>query len=155
MKPYSEDLRQRIVDAYEACAGSVRELAKRFVVDPKTVQNYLNLKRETGGVASRPHGGGPEPKLDDASVQMVRTLVEEKNDRTHAEIAKELETRINVKVGRATVWRTLERLGLTRKKKRVVRASRIGRTSSKSVRLSSGWSSRWIRGVCTSSTSSA
>ena len=137
MKPYSADLRQRIVGAYEALEGSVRELAKRFRVDPATVQNYLNLKRETGSVAPRPHGGGPEPKLDAAGVQQVRTLVEEKNDRTHAEIAKELETRIQVKVARSTVWRALQRLNLTRKKKRPVRASRIGRRSSKSVRSSS------------------
>lgn len=138
MKSYSEDLRKRIVDAYEALEGSVRELAKRFVVDPKTVQNYLNLKRQTGSVAPRPHGGGLEPKLDDAGVQLVRTVVEEKNDRTHAEIAKELETRIRVKVSRATVWRALDRLDLTRKKKHPVQASRIGRTSSKNVRSSSG-----------------
>lgn len=137
MKPYSEDLRKRIVDAYEAAAGSVRELAKRFMVDPKTVQNYLNLKRGTGSVAPRPHGGGPEPKLDHAGVQLVRTVVEEKNDRTHEEIAKELESRIQVKVSRATVWRALDGLGLTRKKRRFMGASKIGRRSSKSARSSS------------------
>jgi transposase len=137
MKPYSEDLRRRIVGAYEAAEGSVRELAKRFVVDPTTVQNYLNLKRETGSVAPRPHAGGPEPKLDDAGVRLVGTVVEEKNDRTHAEIAKELESRIQVKVGRATVWRALERLGLTRKKRRCARASNLGQRSSRSAPPSS------------------
>jgi transposase len=94
----------------------VRELAQRFVVSPNTVQNYLNLERETGSVAPRPHGGGPAPKLDDASVKEVRTLVEERNDRTLEEIAKELEARRKVRVGRTTVWRALERLGLSRKK---------------------------------------
>jgi transposase len=116
MKPYSRDLRQRVVDAYEALEGSVREVAQRFKVDPKTVQNYLNLKRKTGSVAPRPHRGGPQPKLDEGGVQQVRTVVEEKNDRTHAEIAEELKTRIGVKVSRATVWRALERLRITRKK---------------------------------------
>lgn len=137
MKPYSDDLRRRIVEAYSKLEGSVREVAMRFKVDPKTVQNYLNLQRKTGGVAPRPHGGGPEPKLDDAGVQHVRTMVEEKNDRTHAEIVRELEARTHVKVSRATVWRALDRLGLTRKKKRPVRASRIGRRSSKSAPRSS------------------
>ena len=137
MKSYSEDLRQRIVDAYGklegGVRGSVRALAKRFKVSPKSVQRYRDLERETGSVAPRPHGGGPEPKLDDAGVQQVRTLVEEKNDRTHAEIAKELENRIHVKVSRATVWRALERLSITRKKKRPVRPSRIGQRSSSSA----------------------
>jgi transposase len=116
MKPYSIDLRQRIVDAYKKAEGSVRELAQRFVVTPKTVQNYLNLERQTGGVAPRPHGGGQPPKLNEAGVEQVRTLVEEKNDRTLGEIAKELDVRLKVQVGRSTVWRTLDRLGLTRKK---------------------------------------
>jgi transposase len=124
MDPYSIDLRQRIVDAYRKGEGSVRELARRFVVSPNTVQNYLNLERETGSVAPRPHGGGPAPKLDDAGVQEVRTLIEEKNDRTLDEIAKELETRRSVHVGRTTVWRALDRLGLPRKKRRFARASR-------------------------------
>jgi transposase len=125
MDPYSIDLRQRIVDAYRKGEGSVRELARRFVVSPNTVQNYLNLERETGSVAPRPHGGGPAPKLDDAGVQEVRTLIEEKNDRTLDEIAKELETRRSVHVGRTTVWHALDRLGLRRKKRRFARASRI------------------------------
>jgi transposase len=125
MDPYSIDLRQRIVDAYRKGEGSVRELARRFVVSPNTVQNYLNLERETGSVAPRPHGCGPAPKLDDAGVQEVRTLIEEKNDRTLDEIAKELETRRSVRVGRTTVWHVLDRLGLRRKKRRYARASRI------------------------------
>ena len=116
MRAYSTDLRQRIVDAYKKAEGSVRELAQRFAVTPKTVQNYLNLERETGSVEPRPHGGGPTPKLDDAGVQEVRTIVEEKGDRTLTEIAEELGVRRDVHVGRTIVWRALDRLGLTRKK---------------------------------------
>jgi putative transposase len=142
MRPYSEDLRKRIVDAYRRLEGSVRELANRFMVDPKTVQNYLNLERETGSVAPRPHGGGPKPKLDDAAVQQVRTVVEEKNDRTLDEIGKELETRAKVHVSRSTVWRIADRLDLTRKKRRSARASRSGPTFSKTERSSSSTSSR-------------
>ena len=52
MKAYHLDLRQRIVDAYQKAEGSVRELAARFKVAPRTVQNYLNLKRETGSVST-------------------------------------------------------------------------------------------------------
>lgn len=118
MKAYSTDLRQRIVDAYKKGEGSVRELAQRFVVAYKTVQNYLNLERETGSVEPRPHGGGPTPKLDDASVQEMRAIVAEKTDRTLDEIAKEMGVRNMAYVGRTTVWRTLDRLSLTRKKNR-------------------------------------
>jgi transposase len=58
------------------------------------------------------------PKLDDAGVRELRAVVEEKNDRTLDEIARELDRRRNLRVGRTTVWRILDRLGLTRKKRR-------------------------------------
>ena len=56
MRPYSTDLRERIVDAYHKAEGSVRELAARFKVAPKTVQNYLNLRRKLGAWRRVPTG---------------------------------------------------------------------------------------------------
>jgi transposase len=155
MKPYHSDLRKRIVDAYQKAEGSVRELAVRFKVAPRTVQNYLNLKRETGSVEPLPHGGGPVPKLDDAGVRELRAVVDEKNDRTLDEIARELEQRRNVRLGRTTVWRILDRMGLTRKKKRNTPRNRIGPKSRRSVRFSGRRSSRSSRRACSMSTSSA
>jgi transposase len=147
MDPYSIDLRQRIVDAHHKGEGSVRELAQRFVVTPNTVQNYLNLERETGSVAPRPHGRGPAPKLDAAGVQQVRTLLEEKNDRTLDELVDEVVVRTAVRVSRPTMWRAVARAGMTRKKKRYVPASRSGKTSGGSGRTSSGKRSRRTPGV--------
>ncbi|MDC0681450.1 hypothetical protein [Sorangium atrum] len=56
MGPYSIDLRQRIIDAYQNREGSIRELAERFEVAPNTVQNYLTQLRATGdlGTAASP-----------------------------------------------------------------------------------------------------
>ena len=142
MEAYSIDLRQRIVDAYKKAEGTAQELAKRFMVTRKTVYNYLTLERETGSVAPRPHGGGPEPKLDDAGVQEVRAVLNEKNDRTLAEVADELDARLKVHVSRSTVQRVMDRLGLSRKKKRSARASRSGPMFNKSVRSSSRRASR-------------
>jgi transposase len=129
MRPYHTDLRTRIVDAYQQAEGSVRELAVRFHVAPKTVQNYLNLKRETGSVEPRPHGGGPAPKLDAAGVRELRTVVEEKSDRTLDDIANEVDRRCNVRLGRSTVWRFLDRLGITRKKNATRRGTGSARDS--------------------------
>jgi transposase len=142
MEAYSIDLRQRIVDAFKKAEGTAQEVAKRFKVTRKTVYNYLNLERETGSVAPRPHGGGPEPKLDEAGVQEVRAVLQEKNDRTLAEVADALDARLKVRVSRSTVQRVVDRLGLTRKKKRSARANRSGPMFSKSVRSSSRRASR-------------
>ncbi len=155
MKGYHTDLRKRIVDAYKKAEGSVRELAVRFKVAPRTVQNYLNLERETGGVEPRPHGGGTTPKLDDAGMRELRAVVAEKNDRTLAEIVGELDRRGHARVGISTVWRALDRLGITRKKRRCARRNRSGPRSRRSVRPSSSGSSRSSRSACSMSTSSA
>jgi transposase len=145
MDPYSIDLRQRIVDAYRKGEGSVRELATRFAVAPNTVQNYLNLERRTGSVMPRPHAGGTAPKLDQEGVQHVRTLLEEKNDRTLDELRHQVAARHQVVVSRSTMWRTVARAGMTRKKRRYVPASRTGRTCSGNARSSSNKRSKQTR----------
>lgn len=145
MNPYSIDLRQRIVAAHQKGEGSVRELARRFAVAPNTVQNYLNLERTTGSVAPRPHGGGPAPKIDDAGVQQVRALLQEKNDQTLDELRQQLVARHQVQVSRTTTWRAVARAGMTRKKRRYVPANRIGPTCKGSGRASSDRCSKRIR----------
>jgi transposase len=116
MKPYGLDLRKRIVDAYDNKEGSVRELAERFAVVPNTVQNYLNLRRETDSLDPRPSGGGPGPLIDEQGLQEVRHLVEEHPDATEPELARAFEAQRHIYVSRATMGRARRRLGWTRKK---------------------------------------
>lgn len=131
MRPYSLDLRQRIVDAYRNGKGSVRKLAERFDVAVSTVQSYRNLLRATGHVQPRPHGGGVDPSINEAGLQTVRALLEEKNDRTLAELITLYQQRHAVRVSRSTMHRAVEKLMLTRKKKLFAPASKTGRTSSR------------------------
>ena len=44
MKPYSLDLRQKIVESYKNQEGSIRHLAKRFKVSPDCVRRLVKLK---------------------------------------------------------------------------------------------------------------
>jgi transposase len=128
MGPYSIDLRQRIVGAYQNREGSVRELAERFAVAPNTVQNYLTLARVTGDLAPCPHGGGMPRKIDEAGERALCTLLEEKSHSTLAELIEQMERRRHVHVSIATMARTLERMEITRKKGRWVPASKTART---------------------------
>ncbi|MEG5065292.1 IS630 transposase-related protein [Microcoleus sp. B3-A4] len=48
MKPYSLDMRQKIINTYEAGNTSIRKVAARFQVSKSTVQKLLKGKRETG-----------------------------------------------------------------------------------------------------------
>ena len=58
MKPYSLDMRQKIVNTYEAGNTSVRKVAERFQVSKSTVQELLKRKRETGKLLPRQAKGG-------------------------------------------------------------------------------------------------
>jgi transposase len=106
--PYQVDLRRRILRAYTHGEGSVRALAKRFAVAPGTVQNYLNLFRQTGSLAPRPHGGGVKPRLDSQRLKDVYRLIQEMPEATMLELAKALADRYHIEVSRQTMARALQ-----------------------------------------------
>ena len=129
MLPYSPDLRQRIVTAYQNGEGSIRELAEVFAVSARTVSRYLLLNRTTGALRPRPRRYGPRRRLTVRDLRVVRTMLREKNDRTDAEFARLLEQRTGVKVSARTINRTWQRLGVSRKKKRFALRNRVDPTS--------------------------
>ena len=112
MRPLSNDLRERILDAVDNHEGSRRKLAARFDVDV-TITRLLQLRRQTGSIEPRPHGGGGRPTLDQDALERLRRLVEEHPDATLAD----LRDRLGVSGSRMIIWRALQKLGITRKKK--------------------------------------
>ena len=55
-RPYSQDLRERVVAAFRS--GLVRaEVAARFRISRSSVQRWVRLDRQTGSVAAKPMGG--------------------------------------------------------------------------------------------------
>ena len=63
MPAYSQDLRQRVIDAVERKEGSIRQIARRFVVNLSFVVRLLQLHRRTGSVEPKPSAGGRRPVL--------------------------------------------------------------------------------------------
>ena len=113
MRSYSIDVRQRIVAAVEAGEHSLRALAELFCVDLSTIVRLLQRFRTTGSVQPKPHGGGPRPKLDAQATARLLELVRQQPDATLAE----LRDRLGVDCSIVTIFRTLTRKGITRKKK--------------------------------------
>ena len=113
MRAYSIDVRQRIVAAVEAGEHSLRALAELFSVDLSTVVRLLQRFRITGSVQPKPHAGGPRPKLDALATARLLDLVRQQPDATLAE----LRDRLGVDCSIVTIFRTLKRNGITRKKK--------------------------------------
>lgn len=113
MRPYSLDLRERIVAAIDRGEHSLRQIADLFVVDVSFVVRLLQRRRATGPIHPTPHGGGPTPKLDAAAVRRLRALVRKQPDATLAE----LRDRLGIPCHITTIARVLLRHRITRKKK--------------------------------------
>lgn len=113
MKPLSQDLRERIVTAVDNHEGSRRAIAGRFQVDVSCITRLLQLRRRTGSLQPRPHGGGRRPTLDSGGLERLRRLVEERPGATLEEMRRRLGLHGSIMV----VWRGLQTLGITRKKK--------------------------------------
>lgn len=112
MKPFSLDLRERVVSAYDRKEGTRRELAKRFAVSEGWVKKILILRRHTGSPAPKPYGGGPRPKIDAQQALELKALVAAQPDATLAELRE----RLGVDGSIMAVFRALKRLKCRRKK---------------------------------------
>src|SRR6266566_1422453 len=113
MKPLSQDLRVRIVAAVDNQEGSRREIARRFQVDVSCITRLLQLRRQTGSLDPRPRGGGRQPTLDQNGLERLRGLVQERPDATLEQMRQQLKVDGSIMI----VWRGLQKLGITRKKK--------------------------------------
>jgi transposase len=117
MRPYSNDLREKIIQAYQNGEGSLRGIAKRFLVSLNFVWLLLLRFRETGSVDPKPHAGGHPSIMTQERLAILRELVERENDATLLELREQLRQKTGVRVSRETIARALRKLRITRKKK--------------------------------------
>ena len=113
MRAFSNDLRERIVAAVERGGYTLRQLATLFAVDVSVIVRLRQRQRQTGSIAPKPHGGGRPHQLDAAAQTRLLQLVRQHPDATLAELRQQL----GVVCGLTTIHRTLQRHGITRKKK--------------------------------------
>jgi len=113
-KPYSEDLRTRVVETIEGGA-TIPEAAEQCGVSISSVVRFLRLYRETGTVEAAQFGGYKDFALA-AHEDLVRELVAKQPDITLAELEVRLAEK-NVLVSKSAIFRYLHHLKLTFKKK--------------------------------------
>lgn len=117
MKALSLDLRQRIVSAYEQGEGSQAALARRFGVGKATVERLMRLKRQTGSIEPRPHGGGQRRLVNEDDYGQIANWLEAEDDLTHEELAQRFGQDTGRSVSGRTMGRVLKRMDYTRKKR--------------------------------------
>ena len=122
MKPYSIDLRERVVAACDEGIDNRAEVAQRFSVSQSWIRRLLQRRRETGSLAPKPHGGGQPSAFEGEAAERLRAAVAADPDAT----LKQLAEAGGVTCGTSATGRALLRLGITRKKSRSEPPSRTG-----------------------------
>ena len=118
-RAYSDDLRCKLLEAYEAGRGSLKGLASQFGVSWGYSKKIRAQQLRTGR-KERPQQSqhGPAGRLTTAVEQQLRTALRRQPDLTLAELREYLGESSGVEVSRSRLWVWLRRLGLRHKKNR-------------------------------------
>ncbi|MGH6658619.1 MAG: IS630 family transposase, partial [Sphingomicrobium sp.] len=116
-RPYSEDLRERIVRSV-VNGLSRREAARLFDVSPSCVVKLLQRWRETGSIVPAAIGAPKRSKLDPHAAWLLG-VVESEPDITLDEVRLRLEHDCGVSASQSTIWYFFDERGISFKKKTV------------------------------------
>jgi transposase len=111
-KPYSDDLRERVIEAV-AAGASRREAAESFNLCPSSAVKWLQRWHDTGSAKAKPTGGSTSPL--EAHAERLLALVAEQPDLTLDEIVAAMRKR-RIRGSRTAVWRFFARHDFTFKK---------------------------------------
>ena len=124
MEGYAMDLRKRVVADCEEGLGTTA-VGRKYRVSESWVRGLKRRRRESGEIGPRQQRVLHRTKLDELWERLDQ-LVRQHPDATLAE----LRTQLGVQVSLATLWRALQRLQLTFKKRSSMPPSKIGPTFS-------------------------
>jgi len=114
MNPYSEDLREKIVEALGRGMGK-SEAARTFSVSLSSVKRYAKLAEEGRSLAPKKRPGS-KPKLDERSGKLLEEDLQQRPFATLQQRCEYLQAVASLEVSRSTVCRTIKRMDSTRKK---------------------------------------
>ena len=141
MKPYSMDLRERVIAAVLAGELTQQQIANQFALHVRTVENWARQQRETGRIAPQPRQNGPDRTLG-ACHTAIRTLVKRQRDATLAELCDGVASRTGVRASPSMMCRELQIMQLPRKKKTLHDSQR---DTSRVQRLRRGFKKKYVR----------
>lgn len=124
-KPYSLDLRERVVDAIEG-GMSTRQAAAIFSIGIATAGAWGRRKRATGHIRPSKQGK-PKGSVLDPHAGFILSRLAEEPDTTLDEMVELLREHRGVVIVRTAVWKFFDRRGLTHKKRPLTRASKNAR----------------------------
>jgi len=111
-RPYSDDLRVRVIEAVESGA-SRREAAESFNLSPSSAVKWLQRWRDDRSTRAKPTGGSTSPLEQHA--EWLLNLIASQPDMTLNEIVAAMRKQ-RIPGSRTAVWRFFERHDVTVKK---------------------------------------
>jgi transposase len=124
-RAYSDDLRRKLLEAYERGEGSLAQLAKRFHVSEGWAEK-ISAARSRTGKTERPEDRkhGRKSRMTGATLEYLQSRVKQQPDRTLVELQEDLRHNQGIEIGISWLWTVLRRMGLRFKKSRSAPPSR-------------------------------
>ena len=114
---YSDDLRRKLLEAYERNEGSLAELADRFSVSLGWAKKISAHKTRTGKMERDPgKPRGPASKLTVEIRRQLQDWISEQADLTLAEMQLRLYEQHQLEVSLSRLWTVLRSMGMRLKK---------------------------------------
>jgi transposase len=115
MKAYSEDLRQKVVQAVQQRGTSKSEVARLFGISLSSVKRYTRLADRGESLTPR-KGGGRPPIADDATRKLLEEDIRTRPAATVKERRRFLKSFAGKSLSEPSLRRLLKRMGFSRKK---------------------------------------
>jgi len=112
-RSYSDDLRRKLLEAYDQGKGSLAELAGQFCVSAAWAWKISSARKRTGKVEQPTYRHGPKSRIDE---QVLSALLGARPDMTLPELQTALEKKSGLHVSTQHLWRVLKRMGFRLKK---------------------------------------
>lgn len=114
-RPYSDDLRRKLLESYDLGKGTLRQLSEQFGVSLGWAEKIARARRRTGSADRPRYRPGPKPRVDR---EAIRTILLAKPDLYLRELGAELKTATGIEVSTPHLWKIVGELGFRRKKSR-------------------------------------
>jgi transposase len=134
-RAYSDDLRCKLLRAYERGEAGLQDLAERFGVSYGYTKKIRRQQLQSGQMERVPqerHGRVSRVTAD--LEEWLRAEVRRRPDLTLAELGQRLEQNQRLRLSKTRLWEVLLRLGLRRKKNRSMPLNKMARKAASAGR---------------------
>ena len=112
-RPYSDDLRRKLLEAFDQGKGSLSELAGHFDVSLGWAWKVSAARKRTGLMERPGYRPGAKRRIDEPA---LAGLLRSQPDATLVELQAELENKTGLRVSTQHLWRVVKRMGFRLKK---------------------------------------